>query len=99
MRVKDILAEECEASGISVERALSHSREQELLWLRYRVFWRARRETTASYPQIGRVMKRDHTTVINGERRYQAVLDGQVYRRAGRSYSTYNSAARNHIGG
>jgi len=32
-------------------------------------------ETALSYPQMGRVMGRDHTTALHGVRRFKAMLE------------------------
>jgi len=97
-KVKQILLEEALDSNLSPEQVLSYSRRQDILWTRYRIYWRARKETNASYPQIGRVLKRDHTTVIHGERCYQARLDGKEYRKPGRNIGYNNSDNRDSIG-
>jgi len=97
-KIRQILIEEALDSNLSPEQVLSYSRRQDILWTRYRIYWRARRETSASYPQIGRVMKRDHTTVIHGERCYQARLDGKEYRKPGRIIGYNNGDDRSSIG-
>jgi len=97
-KIKDILMEEARISQLTVEEVIGYSRRQDILWTRYRIYWRARRETKASYPQIGRALKRDHTTVIHGERCYQAKINGKEYRKPGRNVGYNNSDNRDPIG-
>ena len=98
-KIRNILVEEARISQLTIEEVIGYSRRQDILWTRYRIYWRARRETKASYPQIGRVLKRDHTTVIHGERCYQAKINGKEYRRPGRLIGYNNRDDRSSIGG
>lgn len=45
---------------------------------RFEVFWRARRETNLSLPAIGFRCNRDHTTVLNGIRKYDLMRDAKA---------------------
>jgi chromosomal replication initiator protein len=54
---------------------VSARRTRNLLIPRFEVMWRARHETLMSLPQIGRQMGRDHTTILYGVRKYQAMID------------------------
>ena len=38
--------------------------------------WRAKKETSASYPAIGRFCNRDHSSVIVGARKHEARMAG-----------------------
>lgn len=61
-----VLAGVSEAFGIPVEDILGPSREQRLVLARNAAYLIARRMTGMSYPQVGRVFNRDHSTIIAG---------------------------------
>lgn len=52
--------------GLSVNDLLSRSKTDRLTSARQEFFYRAAAETDRSYPQIGNVAHRDHTTVMHG---------------------------------
>ena len=57
---------------VGINEIDSKRRHKLLVQARQEIFWRAKRETTASFPEIGRrVGGKDHTTVIHGVRRYE----------------------------
>lgn len=49
-----------------VNEIISHRRARFLVKLRHEVMYRAVNETSASLPQIGRILNRDHTTIGDG---------------------------------
>lgn len=74
--VADIIREVCDLTGISITELKSPRKTHNLVRARYYIAWRARKETSASFPQIGRYLgRRDHTTVLHGVRQFQAALD------------------------
>lgn len=74
--VSDIMREVSQRTGIGLNELKSARKTHNLVQARHYIYWRARRETTASFPQIGRLLgRRDHTTVIHGARRFQEALD------------------------
>lgn len=76
MLVKDIIREASEKSGIPVNDLKSQRRAKHISRVRHYIFWRCRRDTLRSFPEIGKELGgRDHTTVIHGERRFQQALD------------------------
>ncbi len=65
-----ILAEVCAKHGISERAFLGNIRNMEVTHARWEAWWRMRTEVGASFPQIGRVSNRDHTTIMHGVRRH-----------------------------
>jgi len=68
-----VIAQEVAAKhGISIRDIISHRRDVPTVKARHEAFWRCRKETTYSIPQIGHHFgQRDHTTVLNGIRRHE----------------------------
>lgn len=60
----------CKATGFTRRQLQSRCRTRELTRARMAICYWTKRLTSLSYPQIGRQMDRDHTTVIHGVRRY-----------------------------
>jgi hypothetical protein len=72
---KQILAEVCAKYNVKPHEILSRRRDQAIMIPRHEVFYRLKRETTLSYPQMGRLMGgRDHTTVLHSVRKYEKLL-------------------------
>jgi hypothetical protein len=71
-----ILQEVSAAHKISIAELISPVRKKEYTSARREFVWRARKETDRSYPQIARVIARDHTTVIHLFNTYIPELDG-----------------------
>lgn len=58
----------------------SRRRDKKITVPRFEFIWRARRETTLSYPQIGRIIGgRDHTTCIHGHRTYNKYINSSDF--------------------
>jgi chromosomal replication initiation ATPase DnaA len=68
----DIATEVCLKYEISLTKMRCPRRDPHLVNARAEFYWRARNETNKSLPQIGRFARRDHSTVLNGIRRYDA---------------------------
>lgn len=64
--------------GISVNDIMSIRRTGNLVAARYELYWNLKKETKWSLPQIGRFLERDHTTILHGIRRYEAMLKWQA---------------------
>lgn len=78
---KDIVDEVCAKHGVTRSEIMGIRRAMKLVAARQEAMYRMSRETSFSLPQIGkRLGGRDHTTVLHGIRRHEAVLHGQVYR-------------------
>lgn len=70
--IAQIRREVCRKYGITETEILADRREKRLVIPRHEVFWRARKESRCSLPQIGRLMGgRDHTTVLHGCANYE----------------------------
>jgi chromosomal replication initiation ATPase DnaA len=71
---KQILEQTAAKYGMTVDDLKSAKRTRAYCQPRFEFYWRARRETSLSLPQIGRISGgRDHTTVLHGVRKYEAL--------------------------
>jgi len=66
-----ILAEVAAETGVPIAEMMGYSRMRPICEARWRAWHRLRTETNKSLKQIGDLFGRDHTTVMNGLRRYQ----------------------------
>ena len=74
LKVSDIIRQESERTGVSIEDIISNKRTAELCHLRHYCMWRAKIETGLSYPQIGRCFgNKDHTSVLHGVKKIEAM--------------------------
>lgn len=62
--VREIIKEEAARAGLKVDDILGPSRAPPIVAARSYAMWRARKEIGWSFPEIGRVFHRDHTTVM-----------------------------------
>lgn len=69
--VHDIIREEVKRYNISLEYLRSDTRTKRLADIRQYIMWRARKETGRSFPFIGQLLNRDHTSVIHGYRKLE----------------------------
>lgn len=69
-RYVQILKEECDAANVDLNEALSDRQFRRIARVRWRA-WERLRALNCSYPGIGMVANRDHTTIIAGIRREQ----------------------------
>lgn len=70
-KVRDIIAACAKFHGLTVERIVSHRRTGLLIRPRHIAMYLAREMTPHSFPTIGRVFDRDHSSVWNGARRIE----------------------------
>jgi chromosomal replication initiator protein len=68
------LARIAAANGIAPSDLTGPERPAWLVELRHECMW-VLRQLGMSYPSIGRVMKRDHTSVMNGVRRHEQRME------------------------
>lgn len=59
--------------GVTLADLRAHDRSPRMVRIRWEAARAAREETDASLPQIGRILYRDHTTVLHGLRQLDAV--------------------------
>jgi len=73
---KTIVDEELFRAGdVSFLELVSKRRPGPIVEIRRRICWRLKNETTMSYPQIGRALKRDHTSILHHVHKYQRMID------------------------
>lgn len=70
-----IMREVCAKYGVTLKDVLSRRRTGKIALPRQEIMWRLRHETPASLPQIGRMLHRDHTSVLYGIRRYSSLKE------------------------
>jgi chromosomal replication initiation ATPase DnaA len=61
-----ILQKVCSAFGVSVEVIISQDRHRSIVRARFAAMWVFRELGIYSFPEIGRILVRDHTTIIPG---------------------------------
>lgn len=64
----------CDAHGLSLAALIGRSRSASLVRARHVAMYVARETLGASYPEIGRAFRRDHTSVMHGVERASAEL-------------------------
>jgi hypothetical protein len=67
-----VIARVASKQGYDLGELRSTSRAPDLVRIRWQAMAAARAETAASLPQIGRILNRDHSTVLHGLRRVEA---------------------------
>jgi len=76
---RDIAVEVCVERGVTLPQVLSTSREGRLVLARHEICYRLRYELGLTLPVIGRLMRRDQSTVGDGIRRHEArMAEGQA---------------------
>lgn len=73
-----IVRQEAQRDQVLERSILGRSRKAPIVKTRHRVWWRIRNELKLSYPVIGRLVQRDHTTVISGVKRAEALASRSV---------------------
>lgn len=73
--VHEVLRRVCEAEGVTMADMLSARRHREIARPRQMAMYLAREMTLATLPMIGRVMRRDHTTVLHGVRTIRSLME------------------------
>lgn len=68
-----IIDEAAARYGVNPADIIGRKRGEELATARFEVYTRMRNEMNLSYPQIGRSLKRDHTTIIHGVKRFAEI--------------------------
>lgn len=64
--LEQIVLEVCAKHGIPIHGMKARTRTADVVAARLEFYYRAAAETECSYPEIGRFIKRDHSTVYNG---------------------------------
>lgn len=77
-RWRDILNEVAEKHGLQVSAIKSHTRQKSLIAARFEAYYRIRKETNLSLPEIGmRMGGFDHASVLHGIRKHEERLKKQ----------------------
>lgn len=69
--LKRLAEEVCDEHGCTLDMLRSGSRRRSLVRIRFEFMWRAYQTGLFSYPTIGRFLGKDHTSCINGVRRFK----------------------------
>lgn len=69
--ITKIMLEVCIKHGIAPSEFLSTLRAARFVKARQEAAWRARIETSASFPAIAQVFMRDHSSIMHSVHRYQ----------------------------
>jgi len=72
---KRIIADCAEEFGISVKDLLGNSRVNHIVMARRKAAWIFYQRGTMSYQQIGRLLNKDHSTIIHAVQKYQKSLE------------------------
>ena len=84
---KDIIARikrECAGKhGVTVAEIDGPRRAAKIIRARHEAMWRARNETGLSFPSLGKLFYRDHTSVMWGIRQHEARMAGTSISRVG----------------
>jgi chromosomal replication initiation ATPase DnaA len=70
--LRDIMPLVCCAYAVTPVDIMSQRRGRDVSVARQCLYWLARRHTLHSYPTIGQVLRRDHSTVLTGQRKHAA---------------------------
>lgn len=73
-KIRVIFSEVCLKHGVTKEEVISTCRIRRVVFCRMEIAYRLRTETTLSFPQIGGVLQRDHSTVFYYVERVSARL-------------------------
>ncbi len=65
---RDIMREECVAYDVSLEAVRGQRRDRPIVLVRHAIAYRLVTGTELSYPQIGTLLNRDHSTIIHAAR-------------------------------
>ena len=75
---RDIIKEEVKRYRISLDYLLSDTKTKHLVNIRHYIIWRARTETGISFPHLGQMLNRDHTSVLYAYKKAE-----RLYRQGG----------------
>ena len=87
-QIRSIIDEVAKATAIPAEEITGARRDAPIFRARRLVVGIARRHTRATLTEIGTVLRRDHTSILNAERRFGMLFDAAdqpIVARAGRA--------------
>jgi chromosomal replication initiation ATPase DnaA len=73
--IDQIIATVCRKHRVRPVELTGPCRVKAIVHARHEAMWEAFKNTPLSYPQLGRIFNRDHTTVMHGVRQHQKRLD------------------------
>ena len=73
--VRPSIAFAAQAWGVPVDSITSHGRSQSVADARALAMWMVRRAFGYSYPELGRIFERDHTTCIVAVRKVERAIE------------------------
>lgn len=77
-RVLEHCTECCEVLGVTFYDVLAHRRDSSLVrQVRFALGWMLRARFRMSYPHIGRILDRDHTTIMQGSKKFSRAIAGR----------------------
>ena len=82
-QVARIKRETAEKHGVTVAKIDGPRRSEKIVHARQEAMWRAKNETNLSFPSLGKLFDRDHTTVMWGIRQHEARMAGTSISRVG----------------
>lgn len=62
---RDIIAEVAEEYQVTIKDILSIRRNNDIVEARHECVWRIKNETMLSFPQMGKIMNRDHSSLVH----------------------------------
>lgn len=65
---RQLIEDVAEEHDVTYKDIMSLRRDRKIAFARHDAMWRVHTQTKLSYPAIGRIFKRDHSTVISGIR-------------------------------
>lgn len=74
----------CHVHKVLKREVMSDERRRAVAYARFELVWRLRQHkwplggAKYSYPEIGRALGRDHSSVINAERRWEQILAARI---------------------
>lgn len=79
----DVAAEAARAEGVLLREVVDHARHPRVVAARHRTWHRLRELAGASFPQLARAFRFDHSTVMHGVRMHEQRVARALERRTG----------------
>ncbi|MDE2103458.1 MAG: hypothetical protein KGL39_39820 [Patescibacteria group bacterium] len=76
--IPDIVAAVAHKSGIATVQLLGERRQKHIAKQRFMLYWLCRELTGHSYPLLGRMLNRDHTTLLHGIKRFEEMRQSDM---------------------
>jgi len=76
-QIHSIVVDVAAKHKVTVPLIMGETRDKRVVAARHEVWWRVWRTSGLSYPRIGAMFHRDHTTILHGVKQYQKRVDGE----------------------